>query len=74
MKLGYQWQAKYRLMPIFEFDLQGFGELGNWNRIASRAEQSHLLVPAIFGKIALGGRQAIRYNAAVLNRCIRCKT
>ena len=66
MKLGYQWQAKYRLMPIFEFGLQGFGELGIWNRIAPRAEQSHLLGPAIFGKIALGGRQVIKYNAAVL--------
>ncbi|MBC7502399.1 MAG: hypothetical protein H7315_18175 [Herminiimonas sp.] len=66
MKLGYQWQAKYRLMPEFEFGLQGFGELGYWNRIAPRSEQSHLLGPAVFGKIALGGRQAIKYNAAVL--------
>ena len=66
MKLNYQWQAKYRLMPVFEFGLQGFGELGQWNRIAPRAEQSHILGPAVFGKIALGGRQAIKYNAAVL--------
>jgi hypothetical protein len=66
MTLGYQWQAKYRWMPSFEFGLQGFGELGQWNRIAPRAEQPHLLGPAVFGKIGLGGRQAIRYNAAVL--------
>lgn len=66
MKLGYQWQAKYRWMPEFEFGLQGFGELGHWNRIAPRSEQSHLLGPAVFGKIALGGRQAIKYNAALL--------
>ncbi|MDB5761546.1 MAG: hypothetical protein JWQ21_541 [Herminiimonas sp.] len=66
MKSGYQWQAKYRLKPEFEFGLQGFGELGDWNRIAPRAEQSHLLGPAIFGKIPLGGRHAIKYNAAYL--------
>jgi hypothetical protein len=66
MKLGYQWQAKYRLMPAFEFGAQGFGDVGNWNRIAPRNEQSHLLGPAVFGKIALGGRHAIKYNAAYL--------
>jgi hypothetical protein len=66
MKSGYQWQAKYRLKPQFEFGLQGFGELGQWNRIAPRAEQSHLLGPAVFGKIGLGGRNAIKYNAAYL--------
>jgi hypothetical protein len=66
MKSGYQWQTKYRLKPQFEFGLQGFGELGQWNRIAPRAEQSHLLGPAVFGKIALGGRNAVKYNAAYL--------
>lgn len=66
MKLGYQWQAKYRLMPVFEFGAQGFGELGSWNRLAPRSQQSHLVGPAVFGKFALGGRQAIRYNAAYL--------
>jgi hypothetical protein len=66
MRLGYQWQVKYRLAPAFEFGLQGFGELGNWNRIAPRAEQSHIVGPAVFGKIGLGGRQAMKYNAALL--------
>ena len=28
---SYQWQAKYRWQPIFEFGLQGFGEMGKWN-------------------------------------------
>ncbi|MDB5825686.1 MAG: hypothetical protein JWR21_4390 [Herminiimonas sp.] len=66
MKLQYQWQAKYRLMPVFEFGAQGFGELGNWNRIADRADQSHLLGPAVFGRYSLGNGQAIAYNAAYL--------
>lgn len=66
MKLQYQWQAKYRLMPVFEFGAQGFGELGNWNKIADRADQSHLLGPAIFGRYSLGNGHAIAYNAAYL--------
>jgi hypothetical protein len=66
MKLQYQWQAKYRLMPVFEFGAQGFGELGNWNRIADRADQSHLLGPAVFGRYSLGNGHAIAYNAAYL--------
>jgi hypothetical protein len=62
----YQWQAKYRWRREFEFGLQGFGETGQWNRWASRDEQSHRLGPAIFGKLSLGGGQVIEYNAAWL--------
>lgn len=66
LKLGYQWQAKYRWKPQFEFGAQGFGDVGQWNHIAPRSEQSHLAGPAIFGKFDLGGRHAILYNAAYL--------
>ena len=66
LKLGYQWQVKYRWMPTFELGAQGFGDVGQWNRLAPRNEQSHLVGPAVFGKFALGGRHAIRYNAAYL--------
>jgi hypothetical protein len=62
----YQWQAKYRWKKELELGLQGFGETGKWNRWAPREEQDHRLGPAVFGKIPLGGRQAIRYNAAWL--------
>jgi hypothetical protein len=65
-ELGYQWQAKYRWHPKFEFGLQGFGEFGKWNHWAPHDEQNHRMGPAVFGKLALGGRQAIRYNAAWL--------
>lgn len=65
-EFGYQWQAKYRWRPAFEFGLQGFGELGEWDHWDKKDEQNHRLGPAVFGKIALGNRQAIRYNAAWL--------
>jgi hypothetical protein len=53
-------------MPVFEFGAQGFGDLGKWDHIAPRKEQSHLFGPAVFGKLDLGGRHAITYNAAYL--------
>jgi hypothetical protein len=65
-ELGYQWQAKYRLMPEFEVGAQAFGEVGNVCHWDSSNQQSHRIGPAVFGKVALGGRQAVRYNAAWL--------
>jgi hypothetical protein len=65
-ELGYQWQLKYRWKPSFEYGLQGFGGLGSWNDWMPRSEQSHVAGPAIFGRIKLGGRQAIKYNAGLL--------
>ncbi len=65
-EIGYQWQTKYRWQPQFEWGLQGFGEMGRWNHWDSTAEQNHRLGPAVFGKLALGNRQTLRYNAAWL--------
>ena len=64
----YQWQAKYRWKQQLEFGLQGFGEMGVWNKWSPSSEQEHKLGPAIFGKIPLrqGTREAIKYNAAWL--------
>ncbi|WP_220635932.1 transporter [Georgfuchsia toluolica] len=62
----YQWQAKYRWLPQFEFGLQGFGEMGKWDDWSPSDERIHTAGPAIFGKIPLGDHQAIRYNAAWL--------
>jgi hypothetical protein len=62
----YQWQAKYRWLREFEFGLQGFGEMGKWNRWAPEDERSHRAGPAVFGKLPLAGHHAIRYNAALL--------
>ena len=62
----HQWQAKHRWRPAFEFGLQGFGEMGRWDQWAAADQRSHLAGPAVFGKLDLGGRQSIRYNAAWL--------
>ena len=62
----YQWQAKYRWLPQFEYGLQAFGDMGDWNHWESHDETSQRLGPAVFGKLPLGIHQAIRYNAAWL--------
>lgn len=63
---SYQWQAKYRWRQEFEYGLQGIGELGKWNDWNKQADQTHNVGPAVFGRVVLGKRQAIRYNAAWL--------
>lgn len=65
-ELAYEWQAKYRWKPALEFGAMGFGELGKWDNWAPHREQSHLMGPAVFGKIHTGERQAVKYNAAYL--------
>jgi hypothetical protein len=66
MRLGYQWQAKYRWLPELDFGVQSFGDVGELRHFAPRRKQSHLIGPAIFGKFSFGNRRAIRYNAAYL--------
>lgn len=63
---SYQWQAKYRWQPTLEFGFQGMGDMGKWNEWDDQMNQSHRSGPAVFGKLKLGNRQAIRYNAAWL--------
>jgi len=63
---SYQWQAKYRWRPILEFGMQGMGDMGKWNDWNKPSGQSHRIGPAVFGRLALGNRKAIRYNAAWL--------
>ncbi len=65
-ELGYQWQVKYRWREDFEFGAQGFGSVGKWDHWDAAHDQQHMLGPAIFGRISLGGRQALRYDAAYL--------
>jgi hypothetical protein len=66
LEFQYQWQAKYRWLQRFEFGVQGFGEMGKWDDWAKRDGQIHKVGPAIFGKIPVGEKQAIKYNAAWL--------
>lgn len=65
-EMAYQLQAKYRWLPSLEYGIQGFGEMGEWNHWNAASDQEHKYGPAIFGKIALGGHTAIKYNAAWL--------
>ena len=65
-EMGYQWQVKYRLQPSLELGMQGMGEMGQWNDWISTSEQNHRFGPAIFGKVPVGNKQAIKYNAAWL--------
>jgi hypothetical protein len=64
--MGYQYQVKYRWLPELEYGLQGFGEMGEWDHWETADEQSHKVGPALFGKFAVGERQAIKYNTAWL--------
>lgn len=66
LELKYQWQVKYRWKPELELGLQGMGDMGPVHHFAARDEQSHRVGPAVFGKIHVGGNQAIKYNAAWL--------
>jgi hypothetical protein len=65
-EMGYQLQAKYTVRRELELGAQAFGEMGKWNHWEPASEQNHRVGPAIFGKLKLEGREAIRYNAAVL--------
>ena len=65
-ELGYQWQLKYRWHPEFEFGAQGFGDVGPWDHWEPGSEQPHIAGPAIFGKVQVGQKQAIKYNAGLL--------
>ncbi|MES1982945.1 MAG: hypothetical protein V4443_10780 [Pseudomonadota bacterium] len=64
-EIGYQWQAKYRWQPTLEFGAQGIGELGKWDEW-EHDDQAHRMGPAVFGKVALGNHQYIKYNSALL--------
>lgn len=65
-KFLYQWQAKYRWQSVFEFGAQGFGETGKWNDWDAARSQTHLLGPAVFGKLPVAQKQFVSYNAAWL--------
>jgi hypothetical protein len=65
-ELGYQWQVKHRWQPNFEYGLQGFRGVGPVSHWSSKDDQSHILGPAVFGRVRTGQREFIKYNAALL--------
>jgi hypothetical protein len=64
--LTYQWQLRAPVAERIDLGMQGFGNLGRWDKWAPHAEQEHSLGPAVFGKLNLGAHQAIKYNAGWL--------
>lgn len=66
MEIGYQFQGKYNGYPDFQFGIQGFGDMGRWDKWAPKSRQSHRFGPAMIGKFSLGDDMDIQYNAAYL--------
>jgi len=65
--MQYQMQLKYRQSAKFEWGAQAFGSVGKPNNWDNTASQIHQFGPAIFGKIRLGQKQAIKWNAGLLH-------
>lgn len=65
-QMKYQWQLRHRWKPWLHLGLQGFGELGPWNRWLPHDQQSHRAGPALFGTARVDDRQALLVQAAYL--------
>ena len=65
-ELKYQLQLKYRHTEALEWGAQALGSFGQWNDWSPSSQQEHKIGPALFGKVKLGGHQAIKWNAAAL--------
>lgn len=65
-ELGYQWQTKYHWSDDFQFGLQGFGDVGQWDDWAPREDQSHRFGPAVFGEFKFSENRSLEYDAAYL--------
>jgi hypothetical protein len=65
-EFSYELQAKVPVRRNLEVGVQAFGDLGPWNHWAPHDEQVHRIGPAIFGKVKLEGREAIRWNVGYL--------
>ena len=63
-EIDYEWQVKWRGNPRFEPGVQGLGTLGRTSDFGRRPEAS--IGPAFFGQIPTGGRNKLKYDAAVL--------
>lgn len=63
-ELKYAWQVKWRGNPRFEPGLQGFGVLGSSGELGLPVQ--HKLGPAFFSQAALGARDKVKFDAAVL--------
>lgn len=62
-ELAYRWSLRGHGDGPLGWGLQGFGELGAWNRWAPRATQSHRLGPVLFVQ---GRGEAVAFEVALL--------
>lgn len=62
----YRLQGRYLQSKAFSYGFQAYGDLGTWDKWAPARQQGHRIGPAVFGKFGIGGKQAIKYNAAFL--------
>lgn len=65
-RLKYQWQARHRASGTWHVGVQGFGELGPWDRWSLRDRQSHRAGPALFADVPLGDGRSLQAQAAYL--------
>lgn len=63
-ELDYAWQVKWRGNPLFEPGVQGFGTVGSTGE--SGHPTGHKLGPAFFSQVMVGGRDKIKFDAAIL--------
>jgi hypothetical protein len=63
-EINYAWQVKWRGNPRFEPGVQGFSTLGRTNDFGHETRSN--IGPAFFGQIPAGGRNKLKYDAAVL--------
>jgi hypothetical protein len=62
--LRYAIRAVWRIGERFEPGLEMFGECGTWGQFGSVDSNRHELGPAARGRLRLGGRQSLYYDAA----------
>jgi hypothetical protein len=65
-ELHYQMQLKYRSSEKLEWGAQAFGNVGQWDHWNPASKQEFKIGPALFGKIKLGTKEAVKWNAAIL--------
>ncbi len=65
-ELHYQAQIKYKQSPSFQWGAQAFGNLGQYKHWSTTGLQEQKIGPAVFGKLTLAQKQAVKWNAAYL--------
>ena len=65
-ELLYQLQLKYRNSEQLEWGVQGIGNVGRWNQWNPSGQQEFKIGPALFGKVKIASKEAIKWNAGWL--------